>query len=164
MIIEVKELPKGKIRPNGGQKGQIYRDIKQAMSEGIKLFELVDDSYNYKYLSGYARDVLDDIFRREYGRELWEPYRKELVEFFKNDGRNSNFYVGAYELSAAFAGFYSVKTIKDEELGRNRVFVELKYSEEQADRAMKALAEKQKREHIAFLKKYYPREGSLYDV
>jgi len=60
MIIEMKQLPNNKnTRVQGGQKGQILRDIEDAVSRGITQFELVDDCYNYKYLSQYVREVLN---------------------------------------------------------------------------------------------------------
>lgn len=162
MIVEIKELPKGTRCTNGGQKGQIYRDIKEAMEKGITRFELVDDCYNYKYLAGYAKEVIDDMFRREYGRKLWESHRKKLEEYFKNDSRHSSFHLGSYEYGVIFDRFYAVKSVNDKELGRKRVFVELRFSEELAEKAMQELEESEKKKHIDFLKKYYPKEAKQY--
>jgi len=157
MIIEMKQLPNNKnTRVQGGQKGQILRDIEDAVSRGITQFELVDDCYNYKYLSGYVREVLDRYYVRNYIRPSWKKYDLELRSKYKDTRGGS--YFNLYSETSLASKFYKVTTMKDEELGRTRVFVTLMFSEELLETELKHAQLSEENKHLEFLKKYYPDE------
>ncbi len=157
MIIEMKQLPNNKTtRVQGGQKGQILRDIEDAVSRGITQFELVDDCYNYKYLSQYVREVLDRYYIINYIRPAWKKYDLELRSKYKDTRGGSNF--NMYAENSFACKFYKVTTMKDEELGRTRVFVTLMFSEELLETELKRVQLSAEKQHLDFLKKYYPEE------
>lgn len=161
MIIEVNDIPAKAKNTNGGQKGQIYRDIKDAISCGITKFELVDECYNYKYLPGYVREVMDRMIEREYIRDLWRPFCEELKQKYRN-ARGNSIRLDSCYIYRITRSCYTVRKCYDEELGRNRVFVTLNIDEKRIAEELKQAQKLVDAEHLEFLKKYYPAEARAF--
>lgn len=64
MIRKVEEIPMSPQEKNRSQRELIRRDIEEAMKQHIDKFEFIGEGYNYKYLSGYAREEAERIFRK----------------------------------------------------------------------------------------------------
>lgn len=116
-IREVKELPK-EIKQKSARE-LIRADIQEALDKGINLFEFEGD-YNYKYLTGYANDVADDI-RREKVREIQREFkRKNLTEEEKTIKGFHVFFNGGWKYKR-----YWIKAFSQKGEERRRVFCQI---------------------------------------
>ena len=112
-IKAIKELPEAASKPT--TRAQIRADIQEAIDSDINLFEF-DGDYNYKYLAGYAREVVEEMARR-----IFHPI---LMEFCKTHDTGLTWYN-----RSMYKGMYiSIIQYKDEKLGRPRVYCRIEPS------------------------------------
>lgn len=74
------------------QRERLAQDIKQAIDEGMRYFEITGECYTNKYLAMYAREVAkeitenvitDEVKRQISWRYRWRFYKHEYTQYIK---------------------------------------------------------------------------------
>lgn len=108
-IKEVDYIPESWAKNKGNYRVRITRDIREALNNRVTMFEFTGD-YNYKYLANYARDVANQIFRKD----IYLPAAKAIkMQFLTEMGRKGIYLKSDWEYRNLFINISSRK-IDDE--------------------------------------------------
>lgn len=117
MIEIVKEIPKPIRTEDNTDKGNIRKDIKEAIENKIVLFEFVGD-YNYEYLPCWVREEAENIFA-----SMFLPIRKRVAERVEKELDIINVITKSH--TKYKNSMYKVTTVKQED--RRHVYMKIDY-------------------------------------